>query len=120
MKVIDESNKLEFIRTHKGIILIEYDGVLTNKDWTYKRLKPNLGCSELLHRIKNENYTIVVTTVRSIDESLFNFLRDNEYYTYIDGVTNLILPHVAFISSRAIRATEDYGKTWRTLQELNG
>ena len=118
MIIIDEHNKDEFCNLHKRIILIEYDNVLTNKNWGAKRIKPNLGGSEFLYRIKNKDFSIVVVSVRTINDKFLQFLKENEYYTYIDGVTNLLIPHTAYVSVRAIKADKTYERAWKKIEKL--
>ena len=101
----------------KPPICVDFDGVLNNyAGYDGENLGTiKHGAKEFLQKL-NEEYTVTILTVRGY-EPVMKWLDENQLLEYVDFVTKIKPPAVAYIDDRAVCFKGDYKET---LEELKG
>ena len=105
--------------TYRPKVCIDFDGVLnTYTGWKGENelYKPRIGTEEFLQTLHNE-YTVTIFTTRN-KEKIQDWLEKHCLDIYVDRITNIKEPALAYIDDRAICFNGDYEKTMNELRNF--
>jgi hypothetical protein len=102
------------------VVCIDLDGVLNLFDgWKGDNYfhAPRPGAREFLRALREQNYEVVVFTVRWAPH-VWDWIREHGMETYVDLVTDKKPPAHVYVDDRAICFTGDFNETLRRLGQF--
>ena len=96
-------------------IALDFDGVLNNyRGYDGDNLgQPRPGCKEFLQKL-HKRYFVVILSARRYSK-IIKWLDDNDLWDYVDNVTSMKPPAIAYIDDRAIKFDGDYDQALKQL-----